>query len=345
MAPLTCQRTRESILSWWSDSNPTGPNSNLHAAAKPLIKFLYHRQALDYIAKNRGAPPSKETLEICSSYLACRYISSSTKIRILGELDLRPHCEEDPRTVLAFVDEWLDSDGVEVWIATCRMLGHLAGHIPVGEMCRQLVSSLLRDEKLTETTSWALDALRKIAQSPEGAQACVNANVLDCVAKLLESPSAEVRRHEAHVSAVLGIAHCDKLVCLLRVQDPVVGEWALRVLTTIASSPEGQAVVDARALSYLPQLIETRDFDVRAATLKMLRALAGNKAVLGDTKVCQQLVSLLRDENRWVIETASQALYWMTTSSSEGAQAAVDANVMDRVTELGLLGRKSNMDL
>ncbi|KAJ6564933.1 hypothetical protein DFH09DRAFT_1278770 [Mycena vulgaris] len=126
-------RTRESILSWRSDSNPTGPNINLHAAAKPVIKFLYHRQALGYIAKNRGAPSSKETLESCSSYLACRYISSSTKIRILGELDLIRHCEEDARTVLTFVDEWLDSEDVEVRVATYSMLGYLAlaGHIPV----------------------------------------------------------------------------------------------------------------------------------------------------------------------------------------------------------------------
>jgi hypothetical protein len=69
MTPLTRQRTLQSIHSWWSDSNPTGPNINLNAAAKPLMKLMYHRQALGFIRKNRDIALSEDILEIYSSYL------------------------------------------------------------------------------------------------------------------------------------------------------------------------------------------------------------------------------------------------------------------------------------
>jgi hypothetical protein len=37
--------------------------------AKPLIKFMYHRQAKEFIRKNGDKPLSIETLEIYMSYL------------------------------------------------------------------------------------------------------------------------------------------------------------------------------------------------------------------------------------------------------------------------------------
>jgi hypothetical protein len=70
MPPLTRQRTLDSILSWWSDSNPPGPTINLHAVAKPLIRFMYHQQVLDFIKGIRGAPLSEDTLQLCWDYLA-----------------------------------------------------------------------------------------------------------------------------------------------------------------------------------------------------------------------------------------------------------------------------------
>jgi hypothetical protein len=72
MPPLTRQDTRASIFSWWSDSNlllQYGPTINLHAAAKPLMKLMYHRQAKEFIKKNKGSPLSTEMLEIYWSYL------------------------------------------------------------------------------------------------------------------------------------------------------------------------------------------------------------------------------------------------------------------------------------
>jgi hypothetical protein len=47
----------------------SGPTINLHAAAKPLIKLMYHRQAKEVIKKNKGSLLSTELLEIYASYL------------------------------------------------------------------------------------------------------------------------------------------------------------------------------------------------------------------------------------------------------------------------------------
>ncbi|KAJ7906191.1 hypothetical protein B0H13DRAFT_2021508, partial [Mycena leptocephala] len=46
MQPLRRWSTPQSVHSWWSDSNPTGATIPLHALAKPLMKRLYHRQAI-----------------------------------------------------------------------------------------------------------------------------------------------------------------------------------------------------------------------------------------------------------------------------------------------------------
>jgi hypothetical protein len=70
MPPLTRQESRPSIHSWWSDSNPglQGPTINLHAAAKPLMRLMYYRQASDILRKNRGSPLTTAIVETYASY-------------------------------------------------------------------------------------------------------------------------------------------------------------------------------------------------------------------------------------------------------------------------------------
>jgi hypothetical protein len=67
--PLARQRTRESLLSYWSDSNPPGATISIHTLAKPLMKRMYHQQALALIKENEGMALTKEMLESYSSYL------------------------------------------------------------------------------------------------------------------------------------------------------------------------------------------------------------------------------------------------------------------------------------
>ncbi|KAJ7478324.1 hypothetical protein FB451DRAFT_1396105 [Mycena latifolia] len=68
--PLTRQPTLDSVRSYWSDRNWIGPTINLHAVAKPLMRFQYHRAVSDFIAKKRGGPLAVEDVEIYASYLA-----------------------------------------------------------------------------------------------------------------------------------------------------------------------------------------------------------------------------------------------------------------------------------
>jgi hypothetical protein len=67
--PLARQRTRQSLLSYWSDNNPPGATISIHAIAKPLMKRMYHQQALALIKDNRGKALSTAALEVYSSYL------------------------------------------------------------------------------------------------------------------------------------------------------------------------------------------------------------------------------------------------------------------------------------
>ncbi|KAJ7494136.1 armadillo-type protein [Mycena latifolia] len=116
MPPLTRQQTFQSALSWWSDSNPPGPTINLHAAAKPLMKLMYHQAALGFVKRNRGVALSRETVEIYLSYVlygdyrlvrtpsnssdSWTYVSTSTKLVILEELKTRARSEEDARVLI-----------------------------------------------------------------------------------------------------------------------------------------------------------------------------------------------------------------------------------------------------
>jgi hypothetical protein len=70
MSPSTRPDTPQSIHSWWSDRNSLlqGPTINLHTLAKPFLKRMHHRQALQLIEKNRGIPLSRDVLETYSSY-------------------------------------------------------------------------------------------------------------------------------------------------------------------------------------------------------------------------------------------------------------------------------------
>jgi hypothetical protein len=67
--PSLRPQTPQSVHSWWSDSNSIGATMSIHAAAKPLIRLMYHRQATNFIEKNRGASLSPQTMDIYSRYL------------------------------------------------------------------------------------------------------------------------------------------------------------------------------------------------------------------------------------------------------------------------------------
>ncbi|KAJ7140612.1 armadillo-type protein [Mycena epipterygia] len=114
------------------------------------------------------------------------------------------------------VPELLESSNVEVRMWTCKLLGFLTRHL----VSLLWVGSLEVIETATPVLYW-------IAKHPAAAQAVVDANGLNYVAKLLESSTAEVRewtceflgvlaRHESTATAVWNIHPCLQLISLLR---------------------------------------------------------------------------------------------------------------------------------
>ncbi|KAJ6526479.1 armadillo-type protein [Mycena vulgaris] len=275
MNSLTGQRTPESVRSWWSDNNPTGPNSNLHALAKPLMKLMYHRQALDYIAEHDGKPLSRDDMEIYASYLEFKHVSSATKTAVLRELTARVNSQNDhdARTMVDFLSLHPPTPSSNHAIPTSA------------SVCKQLVS-LLQDEDFNVRME-ALSALGLITSHPEGALAAIDAHVLDGVAELLESPITAIREqsfellvamasHKATAPGVLGANICEQLVTLLRDENLRVIESAIRALYWITKSPEGmQAAIDANLLDHVTELLESRGWHTRNFMCSMLAAHDG----------------------------------------------------------------------
>ncbi|KAJ6575959.1 armadillo-type protein [Mycena vulgaris] len=351
MNSLTRQRTPESVRSWWSDSNPTGPNINLHALAKPLMKLMYHRQALDYIAEHRdsGKPLSRGDLEIYASYLGVKYVSSATKIAVLSGLTAKVNFQNDADNVADFLILYplgilLESRNVNVRGSACHLLVALARRCSsctgtwAASFCKQLVL-LLRS-----VIEWAAYALRLIASSPAGAQAEVHANVLDYVAELFDSPNDKVRKwacsmleslaiDETAMTGILRMKLCERMVLLLRDESNNVREEALFALRSITRNPNGaQAIIDAHMLDSVVELVESSNSDVRWQTCQLLRALASQNVTTSAVMMAnwrKQLVLLLRDKKFYVrvVDSAAEAPSCITIST-EGIQAVVSRSQM-----------------
>ncbi|KAJ7479227.1 armadillo-type protein [Mycena latifolia] len=255
-------------------------------------------------------------MSILSSYLFAKYVSTSTKDTILRELYERAVSEHDARTVVESlqsqsVESLLGSPDVRVRRSTCWMLGRVACHgtsvstadmvIFTGKLCGQLVP-LLRDTDIGCLKS-AIYALSGMTNWPNGAQAAVDANILDYLKELLESSDDGVRKFTCWLlgdlarrkSTVLGVTLCMRLVAFLSDKDVEVVESALFELWRISLRPSGaQVVMDADVLHLLPGLLDSPNTQVRRWTCNMLGELARHDVISVTMKICEQVVSLLR---------------------------------------------------
>ncbi|KAF7326403.1 hypothetical protein MVEN_02618000 [Mycena venus] len=294
---LSRQGTRQSILSWWSDRNPglPGPTINLHAAAKPLSRFLYHRQALEIIRKNHGSPLSSATLEIYSSYFPWDYVSWSTKAAIMAELADSSVFEDNARVmvespVFDHITQMLESPDAGTASAVLYL-----------DLCVRLVS-LLSDEHFE--VIWGGNLRIMLAT------------------------------HESTASAILDLKLFVPLVSLLRDDDSQVIEWAIDALTQIARwSDGGRAIVDVKALNRILELLKYPSTKVQEWACKLVGTLASQEStapVVLESKPCVPLVSLWRGFtlNHHLIEWVMDALTQIALRS-DGAQAIVDAKALD----------------
>ncbi|KAJ6522653.1 armadillo-type protein [Mycena vulgaris] len=339
MNSFTRQPILDSVRSWWSDSNPTGPNINIHALAKPLMKLMYHRQALDYIAKHRDTLVSRENIEICASYLRFKYVLSITKIAVLRDLIARVQSNDDVVAGADFISSFpcailLEPRNANVQGWTCRLLGALANRRPgrtvtwLASVCKQLVS-LLQDESENVRLETFL-ALWSIARNPKGAQALIDVHVLDGLAELVKSPNSSVRSRacdllealasqKVTVPASLVVTPCQQLVALLRWarflvfnhgvisgENRLIMQSALEALYWITKSPEGmQAALDANLLDHVAEILESRILHTQKWMCKMLAAHDGMLATLVGRMHCKQLASFL------YLEHNAPRLSWM----------------------------------
>ncbi|KAJ7652246.1 armadillo-type protein, partial [Mycena rosella] len=354
MPTLTRQGSFGSILSSWSDSNTRGPTISLHAAAKPLMRFMYHRQVLAFIKKNRDTPLSKPIMEIYSSYLAFKHLSPSTKTTILAELDVRIASRADANAVaeslLDYAANLLDSPDANVRISTWRVLAELAHHrstataVLAVQPYRRLVELL--NHKNVEVLETAVCALAYLTQWPDGAQAAVSPEILSCLVKLLDSPNSGIRRwtclilgdaaqHQATEMAVSGHL-CIGLISLLSESDSEVVENATYALSWITYSSHGvEATLNADILDVIPALLKSPTPQVRRWTCRIIGHIALHKSRASILRLnpCSMLVSFLSDVNVQLRESAIYALSWLT-QWPEGAQAAVTAKVLQYLPAL-----------
>ncbi|KAJ7161918.1 armadillo-type protein [Mycena crocata] len=353
MTPLARQVTHESLLSWWSDSNPPGATFSLHAAAKPLMKWMYHRDVLKFIKHQQRVPLSVETMEIYSSYLEWKYVSDASKIAILAELRDRANVEAEAQAIAAsswLLDMMLQPSARTAQLShACRILGVLAerestvGCILKVEPCLHL-TALLRGSDI-EVVGSAMYALCRIARY--GPDTVVKAGAQELAPELLDSASSEIRKetcfmlgnlamHDSTAGAVLAVKPCMRLVTFLRTDIRMVGA-AIYALAQIALGRRGAvSVVNAGAQNLTPALLDSPSGDVRRWACLMLGDLAKHDSTAGAVLAvnpCTRLVSLLRDGDIRVLEAAIHALARIA-SSRQGAVSVVKAGAQQLTSKL-----------
>ncbi|KAJ7456245.1 armadillo-type protein [Mycena galericulata] len=231
----------------------------------------------------------------------------------------------------------------------CDLVRSLARHdsfnaLAIWELlCVQLVP-LLRHED-TDVTEQARLALSEISRWPNGAQAVVNANVLEEVKTLLQSSNLEIRQWSCllvgalanHEYSALTVSASGLTVWLVPcLHDDYTIEQALYALEQIARWPYGaRAVADANA-DYFMELLKSRDASIQRRSCKLIGIMAGQRSiasVISESKICVQLVSLVRHRNTDVIVSATAALVHIA-KWEDGAQAVLAANALPYVTKL-----------
>ncbi|KAJ6563032.1 armadillo-type protein [Mycena vulgaris] len=309
MPPLTRQRTFESIHSWWSDSNPSGPAFPLHAAAKPFMRWMYHRQAVDFIDKNREIPLSGPTLEICASYLSYKYVSASTKLAILVELNTRVESEGDALTVLnsdvlECLAELVESSNAKTELHSAakslmqvlyysRVVDFIERNRdnPLSTDTLKIYSKYLGDTyNSSSTTTAILVNLRDRARSEDQAHVLLQSAVVDSVLNLFKSPEDVIRTWvlrileslAEHMSTATALSK--RLVLILRSVYP----WASSLLPFRISTTE-----DIQVLRYAISVLA-----------RVTRSLDGEHAAM-DVKVLDYLVEILAMD-----EPEDDALGW-----------------------------------
>ncbi|KAJ7803038.1 armadillo-type protein [Mycena leptocephala] len=181
--------------------------------------------------------------------------------------------------------------------------------------CVRLVSLPSTD---IATRNYAIYALSRIIEWPEGAQAAVDANALQLVPELLDSSDALTRElaskmlgklalHRSTAPAVLGLKPCEWITSFLSDENMDIRKDALCILAMISRWPAGaHAAMEARGLDFVPELLDSSDTETRRWACYMLGYLTKFEPTAVPSLVkpgpSGRLMQLLNDPNIGVVE-------------------------------------------
>ncbi|KAJ7020995.1 armadillo-type protein [Mycena alexandri] len=221
--------------------------------------------------------------------------------------------------------------------------------IPLSTETMQIYESYLGSKYVAETTKTViLGEIHKRALVEVEVQAHIISDFLGSYDILLDSTNAVVRQrttwilaqlafHSSTWGPVVTIQLSTRLVALLGDGNPDVVEGACYALSQIARDLDGaRAVVEAGALDFIPELLESTNVAVRQWTFRIVAELgfhsSTQRAVVA-TQPSTRLVALLDDCNVDVVRGACYALSKITCDL-DGARAVVEAGALDLIPEL-----------
>ncbi|KAF7360382.1 hypothetical protein MVEN_00768000 [Mycena venus] len=252
--------------------------------------------------------------------------------------------------VLTLIESW--SWGVRD--QACALIEALLHHesiLPAVLKSKKIAQLLsLLHNKCPEVVQSTIKALSQIAEKLDGAQAIVEAKLLDNVSELIESSCLSVQyrywactlietlvHHESILPAVLESKTFTQLLSLLHNEHPEVVESATKALSQIAKKLEGaQAIVKAKALDNVSELFESSCSSVRFWTCTIIKVVVHHESILPavlELKVFVRLLSLLHDRCPEVVQPATQALSRIA-EKLEGAQAIIELKALDDISAL-----------
>ncbi|KAJ7601407.1 armadillo-type protein [Mycena polygramma] len=249
--------------------------------------------------------------------------------------------------VFDHVSELLRSSDLQDVQSTLELVGHLVHHTSTATKVleaipyQQLVLLSTSDD-LTVCLS-AASSLQKISLCHVGAKAVSNAGALDHVPKLLDSGDAKTRAwaceilgnlalHELLPLAGLAVELLGQIVSLLSDNDTGVRRCSTYALYHISRCGGGErAVVNANALEYVLQLLDSNDHETQKWTLLLVGQLANHdestvREIL-TIRPCERLV-FLNDHDDFSISQAAASALLKISQWSAGARAVFHAGAL-----------------
>ncbi|KAJ7688116.1 armadillo-type protein [Mycena rosella] len=264
-------------------------------------------------------------------------LSDKSPAAVLGAIDALSHIASKPDGAQAIVDAKgldhilnllkSDSPGVREW--ACILVARLAQHKFIEPaICAQVVA-LLSDE-IPAIVRNSMDALRGIANEPDGAHAIVDAKVFDHILKSLEAKSPDVRQWACQIVARIAEhesitpAICAVLVAHFSDEGPTYDRDFRDALSKVAKTADGaQAIVDVKGLDHMLNLLQSDSPDIRERACDLVARLAEHRSLA--PAICVGLVAL----SSCTIDVLSKV-----AQKPDGAQAVVDAKALDHVQKL-----------